>query len=1019
MSEQLILFKEFKAAEPKADNKEKPIQKSHKTLSFYIESPFRFIFGDDIFISYSRIDGINYAEGLASKLAKQGFSCRVDLWETSPGRELPAKLRRSLRWSKMLVLIGTEAASKSPHVEAEIDEFLLTKRTIIPVEFNYAVQKAKWFDKIAGLPIAREMASKALATGQPSEAVISRIQNSFKFTRRNLRMRRFFMLALLALGVLGVLSYFATQATARALADATKAAEEAAIARGQAEDQKRIAGEETLKAKAQTELAQKATERFNHANTRALAAESSAKVAEGLRDKAERAARKATEVAKQANEVAEARTREAKALDLANLSKTLKESDPTKALRVAEAAFRLAPDIGAVQQALLGAFYGEKHYKSFPEGHAVTAMAISPTGERVATGGMAEKVTLRKPDGTPYAQAGKDYRQVTSLAFSPDGKLLLVGDYDTGAKLYDSDGLFIRQIGDPKAKVWGVAFTPNGQSVLTADLGGNVIRWSLQNRLEQRYKSEKDSEGYSFLNAQAVAVSADGKYVAAGFYNSHIRMWTIDGKQIEGDIYPDGKPVGGNPVRCVAFVPGRPLLLSGHKDGKVRLWGLDGKQLKTFEAHKDEVWSISVAPDGSAFATASADKTGVVWDLPSYLNDWMPDKPRSVLRGHIHWVRAVSFLNSNEVWTGGYDNTVRQWRLDFNEPRRLNSPGSENKINFALFSPNENSILINDGNGAVALDLNGQIRTEFRAPEDANTGPLNAGAYSTGGQYVLTGHYNGKVRVWTADGKQLEQYDAGDTVTAVAFRGRTEEALAATQGIRRTAGYSRLFRWDWKQMKSVDVLTDKEPINVIAPSPDGKLIATAVGASPPNKPRIIVSTLNGVTVKSDDVTEMPATMSFSPRGKFLFVGADLDLDGTGFDSHLSLGKSAVLLDDSFRLARRFYGDGKRVNVGAFSADGRYILTGSYANTAEPEAVKLWDVEGNLLFTYETREPIYGVSFSYDGKYFVTAETNTLLLWRTAKGIFEQLPVANVDNLSEADLSSLLSSKSLLRGKNSF
>ena len=48
--------------------------------------PSKFLFGDDIFISYSRADGATYAAGLANELAAHNFSCRFDLWGTEPGK---------------------------------------------------------------------------------------------------------------------------------------------------------------------------------------------------------------------------------------------------------------------------------------------------------------------------------------------------------------------------------------------------------------------------------------------------------------------------------------------------------------------------------------------------------------------------------------------------------------------------------------------------------------------------------------------------------------------------------------------------------------------------------------------------------------------------------------------------------------------------------------------------------------------------------------------------------------------
>jgi hypothetical protein len=51
--------------------------------------------------------------------------------------ELPLSLKRALRWSKMLVLIGTSRALDSPHVGFEIREFLWTSGIVIPIGSMY------------------------------------------------------------------------------------------------------------------------------------------------------------------------------------------------------------------------------------------------------------------------------------------------------------------------------------------------------------------------------------------------------------------------------------------------------------------------------------------------------------------------------------------------------------------------------------------------------------------------------------------------------------------------------------------------------------------------------------------------------------------------------------------------------------------------------------------------------------------------------------------------------------------
>ena len=108
----------------------------------------RFLFGDDVFISYSRRDSTNYALGLANELTTQKLSCYVDQWGTPPGEDLPESLKTALRRSTLLVIVGTERAAASEAVSKEVTEFVKTERTMIPVSFEGSLEKARWFPLI-------------------------------------------------------------------------------------------------------------------------------------------------------------------------------------------------------------------------------------------------------------------------------------------------------------------------------------------------------------------------------------------------------------------------------------------------------------------------------------------------------------------------------------------------------------------------------------------------------------------------------------------------------------------------------------------------------------------------------------------------------------------------------------------------------------------------------------------------------------------------------------------------------
>ena len=116
----------------------------------------KFLFGDDIFISYSRANGAPYAAALANQLASRRLSCRFDQWGTVPGKDVPDYILRALRRSGMLVVAATPKACESPAVEREIREFLPTKRLIVPIDLCGNIFSARWWPLLEGLPVSRD-----------------------------------------------------------------------------------------------------------------------------------------------------------------------------------------------------------------------------------------------------------------------------------------------------------------------------------------------------------------------------------------------------------------------------------------------------------------------------------------------------------------------------------------------------------------------------------------------------------------------------------------------------------------------------------------------------------------------------------------------------------------------------------------------------------------------------------------------------------------------------------------------
>ncbi|MBS1914417.1 MAG: TIR domain-containing protein [Bacteroidetes bacterium] len=157
------------------------------------DAPFRFLFGRDVFISYSRREAARYAPNLANAVIEQlpKASFYLDRWLAPPGGRLPRSLKRHARWSSVLVIIGDEHAVKSGSVKEEIEIFSRTGRHVIPIDVAGTLHALDWntepWHSIRGA--AREDEERtAVTAGTPSEAVVKRVVDSLKFTRQRERL---------------------------------------------------------------------------------------------------------------------------------------------------------------------------------------------------------------------------------------------------------------------------------------------------------------------------------------------------------------------------------------------------------------------------------------------------------------------------------------------------------------------------------------------------------------------------------------------------------------------------------------------------------------------------------------------------------------------------------------------------------------------------------------------------------------------------------------------------------------
>lgn len=257
--------------------------------------------------------------------------------------------------------------------------------------------------------------------------------------------------------------------------------------------------------------------------------------------------------------------------------------------------------------------------------------------------------------------------------------------------------------------------------------------------------------------------SDDNTLVAAGFEDSYIRVWSLDGKNIQptheglDHLSPpaNSKRLYGHsgPVYAVSFAPSATRskgevaptnprwLLSCSADKTIRLWSLDLWECTVvYKGHAQAVWDVKWGPFGYYFVSGSHDKTARLW---------VTDRIRQqrIFAGHDQDVDCVCFHpNSAYVFTASSDRTVRMWTVTTGTAVRMFT-GHTGNITALSCSPSGKLLASADDHGVIMLwDLaSGRLIKRMRGHSKLPIWSLDWSVEST---VLVSGAADCTVRVW-------------------------------------------------------------------------------------------------------------------------------------------------------------------------------------------------------------------------------------------------------------------------------
>ncbi len=344
---------------------------------------------------------------------------------------------------------------------------------------------------------------------------------------------------------------------------------------------------------------------------------------------------------------------------------------------------------------------------------------------------------------------GHDDR-IYSVATSPDGRYVATGSQDTNVVIWDLETREILHVlGDGSLEhgvpIFNVLFTHDSSRLISAG-SDRIIVWDVETgAIERRVV------GMHVDHILDMDISDDDQLVFSGSFDGSIRLWELD----TGEIV---QSMDAGQITGARFFPDETQAVTSDQDGDVIIWDLaTGEIIRKIEYETAALrGGVIVTPDGERLVSADALGNVLIWEL-----NRLSSIPSTSFHGHSGRINSIA-LNpeSSDVATASFDRTLIVWDILGRgaEVRRFDEHTHTDRVYSAQLSPDGSQMASSTSDGEIIL-WDAQTGEQIRRITSSN-GTIYDLSYNIDGTVLASASEDGSVSFWNpATGDFIQRYE--------------------------------------------------------------------------------------------------------------------------------------------------------------------------------------------------------------------------------------------------------------------